>query len=351
MNDYFNTFHNIEQSVEQLLTGEQNSPEIEQSATSLRESVQPCLEELKQSSVRLKQLVQLGFEGLYHAEDVWNSKPRIAEAAKQEIWEQLGEISGRSFKTRLLRNQLKSQAVEQAKQSWTKRVVNLRERWFTDAQNGKNKEVAAWDKDKFIQDIRTHLDFQSEDISVIVKETIKVFYQELKFIDLGNIKNCVNLLDESNKSVFNAQFNQIVNEVEEKFSNPIDYVASKNLKLTNAAKSALDSLISQGFFIPGLKGSLKQGILSINWQQFTEFSAQVILRIENIITSIVDERVELTTQVLEEMLAFYNYFLERQDRYQQETAEQREAEKAWIDQQRRELERVQQGIEAILNAS
>jgi len=178
---------------------------------------------------------------------------------------------------------------------------------------------------------------------------MRAFYQELEVIDLGNIQNCVDLLDQSNKSVFNAQLNQIVNEVEVKFSNPIDYVAFKNQNLTNAVKPALDSLISQGFLIPDIKGLLKQGILPINWQQFTKFSTQVILIIENIITSIVDERVELATQALEQAIAFYNYFLERQDRYQQETPEQREAEKAWIDQQRRELDRVQKGLEAILN--
>ncbi|HEY9779510.1 MAG TPA: hypothetical protein V6D09_05155 [Leptolyngbyaceae cyanobacterium] len=40
---------------------------------------------------------------------------------------------------------------------------------------------------------------------------------------------------------------------------------------------------------------------------------------------------------------------EKQARYQQETPEQREAEKAWIDRQRQELDRVQKNIEAILN--
>jgi DNA-binding protein H-NS len=54
---------------------------------------------------------------------------------------------------------------------------------------------------------------------------------------------------------------------------------------------------------------------------------------------------------IEQAIAFYNDFLERQERYQQETPEQRQAEKAWIDQQRRELGQVQHGIEAILNAS
>lgn len=71
--------------------------------------------------------------------------------------------------------------------------------------------------------------------------------------------------------------------------------------------------------------------------------------IDNIITSIFEDRVKLAIQSLEQAIAFYNDFLEQQERYQQETPEQREAEKAWIDQQRRELARVQNGIEAILS--
>jgi hypothetical protein len=85
MNDYFNTFQDIDQSVEQLLMDEHKSLEIKQSAASLKDSVKPCIEELKQSATRLKGLVQMGFDDLYHAEDIWNSKPRIAEAATYEI--------------------------------------------------------------------------------------------------------------------------------------------------------------------------------------------------------------------------------------------------------------------------
>lgn len=62
-------------------------------------------------------------------------------------------------------------------------------------------------------------------------------------------------------------------------------------------------------------------------------------------------KIERSHFCTEDAIAFYNDFLERQERYQQETPEQREAEKAWIDQQRQQLEQVQRGIEAILNDS
>lgn len=106
--------------------------EIKQSATSLKESVQPCFKELKQSATRLKGLVQISFDGLHHAEDVWNSKPRIAQAPTHEIWEQLGELSGLAFRIHLLGNQCKFQAVERAKRSWNNRIQELREKWFVD---------------------------------------------------------------------------------------------------------------------------------------------------------------------------------------------------------------------------
>ncbi len=76
----------------------------------------------------------------------------------------------------------------------------------------------------------------------------------------------------------------------------------------------------------------------------------VALKIDNFITAIFDDRVKLSTEAIAKAIAFYNDFLEQQERYQQETPEQREAEKAWIEQQRQELARIQGGIEVIFNA-
>jgi hypothetical protein len=374
MNDYFNTFQTIEQSVEQLLTGEQNSPEIEQSAISLRESVQPCIEELKQSSIRLEQLVQVGFEDLYRAEDIWNSKLRIAEAAKDEIWEQIGEISGSSFRTRNLATQYREEAVKKARQSWDKQVEYLRNKWFIDAENGKNKDLVTWKIDDFIQDLHIRLYLQSQDLNVILKKILRNLHQELKVISLSRLENCINLLDQNAQSRVNSPFNQIFSEFEEKFSQSTEFVTVSNRKLNDAISSNVESLMNQVFLIPslnqkladavnssvenlmtqvshipGFKRSNKQGIFSISWHWFTPVEIQIIATIDNIITEAFDARVGLVTQALEQVIAFYNYFLERQDRYQQETPEQREAEKAWIDQQRRELDRVQKGLEAILN--
>ena len=86
MDDHLKTFENVNQSVEQLLKNKHHSSEIKQSAISLRKSVQPCLEELRQSAAKLKILLKAGFDDLDHAEDVWHSKPKIAGVATDKIW-------------------------------------------------------------------------------------------------------------------------------------------------------------------------------------------------------------------------------------------------------------------------
>ena len=101
---------------------------------------------------------------------------------------------------------------------------------------------------------------------------------------------------------------------------------------------------------PDLEALVKNGWNEIYWKDVIKFKEKVYSKIEKFITAIFDDRLQLATEALEQAIAFYNYFLERQERYQQETAEQREAEKAWIDQQRQQLARVQNGIKAILSA-
>ncbi len=339
MNDYFNTFQNIGQSAEQLLADEHNSLEIKQSATSLRESVQPCLEELKQSATRLKGLVQVSFDDLYNAEDVWNAKPKIAQASKQEIWEQIGEISGRAFKIPLLGSQCKFEAVKRIQESWNRRANFLKAKWFTEPSGKPKNSIALGDRSGFINELVAGLNLADKDLQSIVNDSFRLFYQEFASIHIDIVKQFVNLLDQQAKDSLNSKINKLVIEVNAKSINSSVYFPLLVKGFSNSINPALEAFLNQNYW-------------SISSEEFTKFSKdKVFSTMENIIKAIFDDRVKLITEALEEMLAFYNYFLERQDRYQQETAEQRETEKAWIDQQRRELERVQQGIEAILDAS
>ena len=124
-------------------------------------------------------------------------------------------------------------------------------------------------------------------------------------------------------------------EIETKFGKPTENLPNKIQGFTNTISPKLEALVNQGWG-------------DIYWEQVIKFNNEVSPIIEHIITTIFEARVKLAIQAIEQAIAFYNDFLEQQERYQQETPEQREAEKAWIDQQRRKLARVQNGIEAIM---
>ena len=338
MNNYFNTFQNINQSVEQLLKDEHNSLGFEQSARRLNESIQPCIEELKQSATRLKRLVLVCSEELSHAENIWLSKPNIAEAAKHEIWEQLGEISGRSIRIRHLGSQGKDEAVNQANKSWEKRVEYLREKYFVNAQ-GQPKKGIGWDERKnFINEVNLETEKQSEQINRIIILKLYSVHKEIKSVHLKSLQYCVSLLEQQKKAELSKQIDLISSEIQTKFDNSIENLSKYTVVFKTTVKPDLIALVEQRWG-------------NISWEDVVEFKEKVALNIENFITGVFDYKVKLATKVIAKAIAFYNYFLEQQKRYQQETPEQREAEKAWIEQQRQELARVQDSIEVILNAS
>jgi hypothetical protein len=332
MNNYFNNFKNIDQSIEQLLTDEHYSLEISQSATSLKESVKSCIEELRQSAIRLNQLIVVCSDKLYYAENVRLSKPKITETAKQELWEQLGEISGRVSRIRILGNQCKSEVLKQAKESWDEKVERLIKKWFISNQNQTRKSISWADKDRFIPELKIAVNLQIQELYSVIPRNIQLIYKEWKAIPLESIKHYINFLDRQLRVNLNNQFDLKINKIESTFCNQL------NLSLYEQIFNLLSSLASQNLF-------------GLEREQAMKFKEQVDAIIENKINAVFKEQMELVTEALEQAIAFYNDFLERQDRYQQETPEQREAEKAWIDQQRQQLEQVQRGIEAILNDS
>jgi hypothetical protein len=332
MNNYFNKFENINKSIEQLLTDEHYSLEISRSAANLKESVRPCIEELRQSAIRLNQLIVVCSDQLYCAENVWLSKPKITEATQQKLWEEIAEISGRASRIEIIGNKCKSEALKQAKESWNGKIECLIKKWFINNQTHTRKSLSWVEKERFILELKIVVKLQIQEVYSIVPENIKLIYKEWQAIPLELIKHYISLLDTQLRTGLNNQFDLITSNIESMFGNQL------NLSLYDQLFNLVISLSGQNLFV-------------LEQEQVIKFKEQVDSIIENKINAVFKERVELVTEALEQAIAFYNDFLERQERYQQETPEQREAEKAWIDRQRQQLEQVQRGIEAILNAN
>ncbi len=338
MNEYLKVFQDITQSSEQLLTDEQNSLEIQQSATSLKKSIQPCIEELKQSASKLKGLINVCSDDLDHAEDAWNSKPKIVEASKQEIWEQLGEISGRSIRILNLATTCKSEAIERANKAWNERVEVLRKKYFVDSKGKAIKGIGFSDKDGFFKDLNLKIELQYQELLRILKTSLSLIYKETISREAKLIQHCISLLDKQAQALYSKQFELIVSELGIKFTNPTEHL--RNYRIN-----------SNTFIKPDAKALKDKPGWETYWEDVVKFNKIVSSKMEKYITVIFDDRVELASKALEQAIAFYNYFLERQNRYQQETPQQRQAEKAWIDQQRQQLLQVKNGLEVILSNS
>jgi hypothetical protein len=294
------------------------SLELQQSATKIKESIQVCLNELDQ------------------AETVLNTKLQIIEVAKQEILEQLGECSGRDIRIRRLGEQCKLQVAEQAKKSWEERIERLRQKWFIDAKE-KQKESIGWgDKDGFIKEIQPEVDRYGNYINSIINKKILPIYEEIDTINVELLHRCVNLVrQQQEQEDLSTKINLNSFENTFKFNNTTAHLPNNTKVFKTPIKPALDALANKGWG-------------DIYWEEVIKFKDEGISIIDEVVTAIFDDWVKLATQAVATAISFYDYFLERQERYKQETPEQREAEKAWIYQKRQELEQVQNNIDAII---
>jgi len=294
--------------------------------------------ELQQSAIKLKELIKPCFDELHHAEDVYNSKNRISKVNKEDVFEQIGELSGRDLRIINLGKHCRIKAIEEVNKSWEQRIDQLRKKWFIDAKQQPKQGIGWGEKEGFIKEIRLKASYKSIDLNTSITENFSIFYQELQAINLELIERCLEVLDEQTKNELINPIPSTFSEMKTKSCNPTEYPPSNAKNFTVAVSSPLGALVNKGWG-------------DIYWEEVVNFKNEINSIIDDIVNVIFDDRVKLETQAVAKVISFYDDFLERQERYQQETPEQREAEKAWISQQRQELEQMQKNIEAVLNQS
>ena len=335
MNFYYKTLQDVINSSEEIIKCEDNSKEIKESADKLNKSVQPCIAELRQSATKLKGLVKNCFHEVDHAKDVWDSKQRIMVVPSAEIWEEIGDWSGLSVRIRNLYNQSKLETLEIVKKSWLARVEKLTREFFEDDKGKDKKGLNIFEKDNFIKRFDFVIELQLGGMKTILSENILLIIQEF-LPRLSAIEKYANQLDKVKKSKITNKINSICELAKREFGKDF-YVDNINIQIRiDYVKNASQDLA-------------KQAGLGINKEQFTQACNKVYINLEKIVVDIFNElwRLIINNAIGQAML-FYNDFLEIQNRYKQETSEQRQAEKDWIENQRQELIKIQQGIERIL---
>jgi hypothetical protein len=340
MNEYLKVFQAITQFSDRLLADEYQSVEIKQSATHLSLDVEPCIEEIKQSALRLKGLLQVCFKDVSQAEDVWNSKPKIAKASAVDVWEQIGELSGCDVRIRSLGKQGKYDAVVKVRRLWSDKATKLKNQWFLWDKNHqvfKRDSLGFFDKDNLHKELRNEVDYQVERVILIVENELNLMFKELQSIDIEKIEFCIECFDLKSQSRFRERLQSIGGEIVSKFTEPLKYLPESYVKtFKETLREPVETLVHKS----------KMGISLIDFEDSCKVIGSIL---DDLILEIFDERMKLALQTVEKAMMFYNNFLEKQARYQQETAEQRVAEKDWMERQRQQLREVEQYIESVIS--
>jgi hypothetical protein len=340
MNEYLKVFQAITQFSDRLVADEYQSVEIKQSATHLSLDVEPCIEEIKQSALRLKGLIQVCFKDVSQAEDVWNSKPRIAKASAIDIWEQIGELSGCDVRIRSLGKQGKYDAVVKVRKSWSDKATKLKNQWFLwdkKQEVFKRDTIGFFEKDNLHKELRNEVDYQVERVILIVENELNLIFKELQSIDIEKIEICIECFDFNSQSRLRERLQSIGGEIVSKFTEPLKYLPESYMKtFKETLRDPVEILVHKS----------KIGISLINFEESCKVIGSIL---DDLILEIFDERMKLAIQTVEKAMMFYNNFLEKQARYQQETAEQRAMEKDWIEYQRQQLREVEQYIESVIS--
>ena len=366
-NEYLKTFQNFTQSIEKFLTLERGSLKIKQAVT------------------KIKIFVQAGLERLHQAENVLDGKLKITEEDKQNIFEQIGEASGRDVRIQLLADQLMERSCEQAEESWNEwaeglgdRIARKSEHWSSE-HNEKEKLFQDY-ANQFMRDISAELNawVDKKVTGSILQPNTEVLDSEIRQ-QIESIQRSLQILDLKTGSNLSSQLELCLSTVGVNMN--ID--SSLGSDITDAGGIGFFGSLGAGGLVAGallaftglglipvalaggaaalglgwlfgedqdyIRAQIKQSVFEQGFEKFNESAEQVFDKVCEHIASAFYNRVEAASGVIEQAISLSENFLEQQERLAQETLEQCEAEKAWISQKRQELEQVQSNIEAILN--
>jgi hypothetical protein len=334
MNNYLDTFNNIQNSIDDLSKNENISLETKQSALVLKHAIELCIQEIKSSANKLNKLTSNCSEHLQHTENIWLIKPSIIDSSRHEIWTEIGHLSGFCIKVNKLINQLKNEAVFKSKKSWAGRFKYLKAKHFIDAQ-GVQKKGVGWDeKSKFTDELKNDVKKHCDYTRGLLEQQMHLIYAEFENMNLETLHKCLTLqnrlLYEQRQSKLIDKINLITSETINKFNNPAKNL-HKHISYISLCSSDLKSLVDKEWG-------------DISWEDFCKFDNIFLIKIENFIAALFDERVKFVSEGIDSLIAFYNHFIEIQERYEKETPEQRKSENFWIKKQFEELEKLQTEI-------
>ncbi len=307
MNEFLNIFQSITYSTVSVLNNQSESCELKQSATELNQSIQSCNHELRQSAARLKKLMEVSYKDLDHAEDVWNSKPRIMSVPKSEIWEEIGKLAAIDFRIRDLQKKCQTEVIPEIKNSWLNQCEQLKETWFKDSKTGTfKKDLGYSDKDGMIQGLDKAIKVINNETISLINTNLEFLSQILSDLNFDSVQNTINLLD----------FKQRV-DIADKLSS-FFYKKDNLINLENQSINLIQEWIKPTW--DSFLNNFNNIFALIKRETWDDLVLNVNKILEDNIQDRFTECFDFALSTTTEIINFYNDFLEKQNRYEQETS-------------------------------
>ncbi|VXD16861.1 conserved hypothetical protein [Planktothrix serta PCC 8927] len=339
---------------------------------------------------RIQALTEIADNDLKQFEKILDGKIKISESAKLEIFEKIGEASGRDL--RILEQAKYSVAIslEYAAESWNEWVEELQDRIAKKADTWTSEHSPFVDKEKvlqdyceqFTQDISEEIqnwidDLQSEILSQQVKELNNLIHSELEAIriDLQKLGNQLGTnLDEqfTSSMASNIRANNLgINSFRAGSKNDDEggFNMFGSLGAGGLTTGALLGILGLGFIPALLVGGLaaviggflfggpdenevynqcKWQVYDLGFKKFFESEEETFNTIIENIELVYQERYLVFADFIEQAMALYENLIEQQEEAHTKTLEEKEKTIVWINEQHQKLKKIQNELNAIV---
>jgi hypothetical protein len=379
MSNEFYTLQSIITASNELIDSSEVSPELKESAAILNNSVQKSLQVLELAAKKLSDLMPKAIEELQIAQGTWESKPEVVSVSSDVLLEQIGLLTGFLYQAKQIeQSELISQLVGKSRQTIQELSNEIDSTWFKDTKTAKTKAVSPFEQGKFMQDVKNKFEPQVGNWTSLLDENARKLHELIQSIDLDTFKICISVLDERSRGKYLSRFvNQIdisINKTDpDSQSYHLDNTDTSAITIDSIAMKIVSNFMRPDFafyaeFYPNLSNLEEQfvqylsklnskgapmgmGIFPIKPEHFSEFKGEIESLLVRYITSVLKDRISFAIKLFEYMIDFYDRFLELQQRYREESPEQRQAEFDWITDRYKELKKVEGSINFMISSN
>ncbi|MGC1197541.1 MAG: dynamin family protein, partial [Geitlerinemataceae cyanobacterium] len=295
---------------------------------------------------------------------------------RQQLVEKIGELSGRLVKIEILAKQiLQDEVCNHLKGNLNLRMLGLESHLRQSSRSWSSSHNAWFSGKKVAQDYIQR--FNQEVLDYFETWVEKYFYPEILKPSIERLEQAI----EQEIQDIELELNSLVSQPQGKSFN---WVFAKYFKFGAEVDFGLGGIIGTivlglAMLIPGIMfgpvlatilgvlfgggttvaglGSLldidskiKEYVIQEGLKKFQDSRSQVLDTVERTVKATFDDRVQAFENVVKNAMSVYENRLEQLSKLDSETAEQRQAEKAWIVEHRQQLEAAKQEIEEILSS-